>query len=69
MEDPSYAYFHCDLLDMVAPTTITLRVKLLHTKMLEQHLQKRMFGRVKNFSIELKSKRGFEKKDIHFVFN
>ncbi len=28
MEDPSYAYLHCDLLDKVARTTITLRVKL-----------------------------------------
>jgi len=67
MENPSYAYFHWDLLDMVALTTITLKVKLLHTKMHEQHLQKNMFGRVENFSIESKSKRGFEKKDMHVV--
>ncbi len=26
-----------------------------------------MFGRVENFSIESKSKRGFEKKDMHVV--
>jgi hypothetical protein len=29
MEDPSYAYLHCDLLDMVALTTITLKVNHL----------------------------------------
>jgi hypothetical protein len=28
MEDPGYAYLHCDLLDKVALTTITLKVKL-----------------------------------------
>jgi hypothetical protein len=28
MEDPNYAYLHCDLLDKAALTTITLRVKL-----------------------------------------
>jgi len=27
MEDLGYAYLHCDLLDMVALITITLRVK------------------------------------------
>jgi hypothetical protein len=32
MENPGYAYFHWDLLDRVALTTITLKVKLLHTK-------------------------------------
>jgi hypothetical protein len=38
MEDPSYAYLHCDLLDKVALTTITLRVKSPHIEMHEQHL-------------------------------
>jgi hypothetical protein len=33
MEDPSYAYLHCDLLDKVALTTITLRVKSHHIEM------------------------------------
>ncbi len=30
MEDPSYAYLNCDLLNRVALTTITLRVKSSH---------------------------------------
>jgi hypothetical protein len=38
MEDPCYAYLHCDLLDRVALTIITLKVKLPHIKMHEQHL-------------------------------
>jgi hypothetical protein len=35
--------------------------------MYEQHLQKCMFVRVENFGIESKSKRGFEKSDMHVV--
>jgi hypothetical protein len=35
MEDPSYAYLHCDLLDRAALTTITLRVKLPYIQMHE----------------------------------
>jgi hypothetical protein len=31
MEDPCYAYLHCDLLDKAVLTTITLRVKLFYT--------------------------------------
>jgi hypothetical protein len=38
MEFPSYAYLHCDLLDMATLTTITLRVKSPHIVMHEQHL-------------------------------
>jgi len=67
MENLSYAYLHCDLLDRVALTTITLRVKSPYIKMHEQHLQKCMFVRVENFGIESKSKRGFEKNDMHVV--
>ncbi len=59
MEDPGYAYLLCDLLDKAVLTTIILRVKLLYIKMLEQHLQ--------NFNIESKSKKGFEKSDMHVV--
>ncbi len=33
----------------------------------EWYLQKGMFVRVKNFGIELKSKRDFEKDDMHVV--
>jgi hypothetical protein len=40
MEDLGYAYLHCDLLDRVALTTITLRVKSHHIEMHEQHLHK-----------------------------
>jgi hypothetical protein len=36
MEDPSYAYLHCDLLDKATLITITLRVKLPYIKMHEQ---------------------------------
>jgi len=35
MEDPSYAYLHCDLLDMATLTKITLNLKLPHIKMLK----------------------------------
>jgi hypothetical protein len=38
MEDPSYAYLHCDLLDKATLTTITLRVKSPYIEMHEQHL-------------------------------
>ncbi len=38
MEDPSYAYLHCDLLDRATLTTITLRVKSPYIEMHEQHL-------------------------------
>jgi len=67
MENPGYAYLHCDLLDRVTLTTFILRMKSLHLKMHEQHLQKRMFVKVKNFGIKSKSKRGFKKDDMHVV--
>ncbi len=67
MEYPSHAYLHCDLLNRAALTTITLIVKSLHINMHEWYLQKGMFVRVKNFGIELKSKRDFEKDDMHVV--
>jgi hypothetical protein len=38
MEDPSYAYLHCDLLERATLTTITLRVKSPHIDMHEQYL-------------------------------
>jgi hypothetical protein len=67
MEDPGYAYLHCHLLDKTVMTKITLRVKSLHIKMHEQYLQKYMFVKVNFFNIESKSKRGFEKGDMHVV--
>ncbi len=67
MENPSYAYLHCDSLDMATLTPIILRVKSPHIEMHEQLLQKCMFVRVNFFGIESKSKRGFGKKDIHVV--
>ncbi len=33
MEDPSYAYLHCDLLDRVALTIINFKVKLPYIEM------------------------------------
>jgi hypothetical protein len=67
MEKPSYAYLHYDLLNRVDLTTITLKIKSPHIDMHEQYLQKGMFMRVKIFNIESKSKRGFEKGDMHVV--
>jgi len=52
---------------MATLTIITLKVKSLYIEMHEQHLQKSMFVRVENFGIESKSKRGFEKGDMHVV--
>jgi hypothetical protein len=46
MEDLGYAYLHCNLLDRATLTTIILKVKSLHVKMHEQHLQKGMFVKV-----------------------
>jgi hypothetical protein len=65
MEDPCYAYLDCDLLDNATLTMITLKVKLTHIKMNEHHMQKCMFVKVKKFRFESKSKRGFEKGDMH----
>jgi hypothetical protein len=67
MEDPSYAYLHYDLLDRATLTTITLKVKSPYIEMHEHQLQKGMFVRVENFSIKSKSKRGFEKGDMHVI--
>jgi hypothetical protein len=59
MEDLGYAYFHYDLLDMATLTTIILKVKLLHIKMYEEHLQKHVYeGEFIGF--ESKFKKGFE---------
>jgi len=63
MEDSNYAYLHCDLLDRVALTTITLRVTSPHIKMHKQHLQKGMFVKVKFFCIDQNPK-GVLKKGI-----
>jgi hypothetical protein len=38
MEETSYAYLHCDLLNRTTLTTITLRVKLPYINMHEEHL-------------------------------
>jgi hypothetical protein len=67
MEDPCYAYLHCDLLDSAVLTIITLKVKLPYIEMHEQHLQKCMFVKVENFGIKSKSKKGFEKGDMHVI--
>jgi hypothetical protein len=67
MEDPSYAYLHYDLLDRAALTIITLMVKSPYIEIHEHQLQKGMFVKVKIFGIESKSKKGFEKGDMHDV--
>jgi len=54
MEDPSYAYLHCALLDRATLTIITFRFKSPHIDMHEQYLQKGMFVRMANFDIESK---------------
>jgi hypothetical protein len=64
MEDTSYAYLHCDLLDNTPMITITLKVKSFHIKMHEQYLQNGMYVK-EFFCIESKSKRGFEEGDMH----
>jgi len=56
MKDPSYDYFHCDLLDTRALITITLRVKSPQREWHHHLLQKGMYARVKIFNIKSKSK-------------
>jgi len=51
MEDPCYAYLHCDLLDSAVLTIITLKVKSPYIEMHEQHLQKGMFVKVENLAL------------------
>jgi hypothetical protein len=65
MEDPNYAYLHYDLLDKATLTIINLKVKSSHIDMHEQHLPKGMYVKVENFGIESKSKKSFEKRDMH----
>jgi hypothetical protein len=55
-EDPNYEYFHCDLLDMRALITITLRVESPQVEWHHHILQKGMYARVKIFNIKSKSK-------------
>jgi hypothetical protein len=63
MEDLNYAHLHCDLLDKVALTTITLKgVKSPHRNIHEQYLPKCMFVWVKNFGIESTCPKGGLKK-------
>jgi hypothetical protein len=54
MEDASYVYLHCDLLDKVVLTTFTLRVKSPHIEMSEHLSQKGMYLRF--FFLGIKSK-------------
>jgi hypothetical protein len=67
MEDLSYTYLHCDLLDRVILTIVTLKVKSPHVNMHEHYVQKEVFLRVENFNIERDFERGFEKGDVHVV--
>jgi hypothetical protein len=63
MEDPNYAYLHCDLLNKVTLTIITLKAKSSYIEIHKQHLHKGMFVKVEFFCIESKSKMGFGKND------
>ncbi len=67
MKDLGYAYLHYNLLDRATLTIITLKVKLPYIEMHEPHLQENMFVKVEIFCVESKSKRGFEKGDMHVV--
>jgi hypothetical protein len=63
MEDLNYAHLHCDLLNKVALTIITLKgVKSPHKNIHEQYLQNCMFVCVKNFGIESTFPKGDLKK-------
>jgi hypothetical protein len=64
LEDPCYAYLHCELLDRRAMTIVTLRMKSLHIEMHEHLLQKGVYVRVQNIGIGSKFNRGFEKVDL-----
>jgi hypothetical protein len=46
MEDPNYAYLHCDLLGRVALMTITLRIQC------KQFFNARSFFNASNFSMD-----------------
>jgi hypothetical protein len=61
MEDLSYAYLHCDLLERVALTAFILRVKSLHVKTHEQHLQKDRFVKVEILALNQSLKGVFKK--------
>lgn len=67
MEDAGDVYLHCDLLDRVVLTIITLRVKSPYIEMSKHLSQKGMYVRVNFFGIESKSKQGFEKWDMHII--
>jgi hypothetical protein len=61
VDDPGYTYLYCKLLDATCLTTITLKVKFLHSHVHEQLLQKRFYVKIKKIGVEGKSQRGFEK--------
>jgi len=55
IDDPSYTYLYCELLDVASLTTITPRVKSLHIHAHEQLLLKGFYVKIENFEIEAKS--------------
>jgi hypothetical protein len=67
MDDSSYAYIYCELLDWVGLIMISLRVKSPHIQMHENVLQKWLYVKVKNFGIEVGSQRGFEKGNMSII--
>jgi hypothetical protein len=67
MDDLGYAYIYCELLDWAGLTMITLWVKSPHVQMHENVFQKWLYVNVKNFGIEVRSQRGFEKGDMPII--
>ncbi len=67
MDDPGYAYLYCELLDRVGVIMITLRVKSPHIQMHENVFQQKLYVKVENFGIEVRSLRGFEKGDMPII--
>ncbi len=59
MEDPSYAYLHCDLLDRVVVTIITLKVKSPHIDMMSNTCKKTCWWGSKILALSHNPKRDF----------
>jgi len=68
MDDLGCAYLYCELLYQVSLIMITLRVKSPHIQMHENVFQQRLYVKVENFGIEIKSPRGFVKRNMPIIF-
>jgi len=67
MDDSSYAYIYCGILNRVGLTMITVQVKSPHIQMHENVFQKWLYVKVNNFGIEVRSQRGFEKGNMPII--